>query len=274
MPWDREYAEVRRAFLMWRDAVTPERAIGAMDAVGVDAALLTSFFLYKDVQYLLDAARMAPNRFAVVVQIDLHGPDPAGEVARLGAAPEVLAVRIVFPASDDLLFRRLVARELNDVFSAANEVGVPVMITIGGRAFAIRKAAEDHPSLPIVIDHLGVVQGAHNDAPVEPFRQLKDVFDLHDVPNVYVKLSGAPTLSSRPFPFDDLDEPIRELVDTFGAERVLWGSDFTRTRPHHTYAEALGFLQSSRFLTQTEKDWLLGGSLQKLTGWPEKHLPD
>jgi predicted TIM-barrel fold metal-dependent hydrolase len=43
---------------------------------------------------------------------------------------------------------------------------------------------------------------------------------------VYVKASAWFRVSGSPYPHADAAAAVRKLVDTFGPERVLWGSDF------------------------------------------------
>jgi hypothetical protein len=74
----------------------------------------------------------------------------------------------------------------------------------------------------------------------------------------------------------------RALVDAFGADRLMWGSDISRIigkvgfkqmfdparisryDAYHSYAEALLFLRESEALGPEEKDWVLGGTARKL----------
>jgi hypothetical protein len=39
-----------------------------------------------------------------------------------------------------------------------------------------------------------------------------------------------PGLADEPYPFHDVWAPVRELVDAFGADRLLWASDIGRFR--------------------------------------------
>ena len=88
--------------------------------------------------------------------------------------------------------------------------------------------AERHPETQLVVDHLGLNQPFEPPAPPEPFADLPQLLALARHPNVAVKVSGACTLSHRPFPFDDLWEPLGRIFDAFGFERCLWGTDWTR----------------------------------------------
>jgi hypothetical protein len=50
----------------------------------------------------------------------------------------------------------------------------------------------------------------------------------------------------------------------------MGGSDFWRTRPKHTYADALGFLRDTDELSDAEKDLLLGATRRDGLHWPHR----
>jgi hypothetical protein len=45
-------------------------------------------------------------------------------------------------------------------------------------------------------------------------------------PQVYVKASAWFRVSGQPYPYADVATGLRRLVDVFGPQRVMWGSDF------------------------------------------------
>jgi len=53
-----------------------------MDAVGVDAALITTMALYPDIDCAVEAVTRYPTRFGVVAQIDLSRSHPERLVDR------------------------------------------------------------------------------------------------------------------------------------------------------------------------------------------------
>ena len=55
-----------------------------------------------------------------------------------------------------------------------------------------------------------------------------EVLDLAKRKNVVIKVSGACTLSKKPYPFDDIWDPLARVFDAWGFERCLWGTDWTR----------------------------------------------
>jgi len=80
--WDAEFAQLCRPFLDFGEAVTADRAVVAMDAVGVDAALITTMALYPDIDCAVEAVTRYPTRFGVVAQIDLSRSHPERLVDR------------------------------------------------------------------------------------------------------------------------------------------------------------------------------------------------
>ena len=89
-------------------------------------------------------------------------------------------------------------------------------------------------------------------------------------PNALIKVSGACTLSHKPFPFPDIWDPIRRLIDAWGIERCMWGTDWTRAFAVVNYEQAVEpFLKTDR-LSSSERATLMGGACAKAYGWSPK----
>ena len=74
----------------------------------------------------------------------------------------------------------------------------------------------------VIIDHFGFfVQGGKVDE--QAWNQL---LSLAKYPEVYVKVSAFFRVSIDSYPHTDLDPLVVQLVDTFGAHRLLFGTDF------------------------------------------------
>jgi L-fuconolactonase len=52
-----------------------------------------------------------------------------------------------------------------------------------------------------------------------------------------VKISGACTMSLQLFPYDDIWDPVLRVIDAFGLDRCMWGTDWTRTIGMLTYEQ-------------------------------------
>ena len=82
-----------------------------------------------------------------------------------------------------------------------------------------------------------------------------------------LKISGACTLSHRRFPYDDIWDPIRRLIDAFGIERCMWGTDWTRAVALLTYKEGFEAFRTTDRLSKAEGAALMGGTLTKIYRW-------
>lgn len=106
------------------------------------------------------------------------------------------------------------------------------MLAVSGRVLAAEVVARSNPDLQLIVDHLGIAQphGAQELAG-DPFARLDELLSLAQYPNVAVKVSRVPTLSREAYPYADMWPHLHKVLDAFGPEHVMWGSDFSRTRP-------------------------------------------
>ena len=86
-----------RNFLTGPAEVTGDDMVAAMDAVGVDGALLVSpFTLYRyDASYALVVRARHPGRFALVKPVDPSDPAVAETIADWAATPGTVGIRIM-----------------------------------------------------------------------------------------------------------------------------------------------------------------------------------
>ena len=119
----------------------------------------------------------------------------------------------------------------------------------------------------LVIDHLGLHQPMAPPVPAAPFADLDNLLALAAHDNVVVKISGACTLSHEPFPYNDLWAPLGRILDAFGIDRCLWGTDWTRAVALLTYREGVDAFRATDRLSPGERAALMGGTLQRVYGW-------
>jgi predicted TIM-barrel fold metal-dependent hydrolase len=130
-----------------------------------------------------------------------------------------------------------------------------------------------HPDARFIIDHMGIQQPSVPPAPPQPWADLPKVVELAKRKNAVIKITGACTLSKEPYPFPDIWDPLARIVDAWGFERCLWGTDWTRAFAVVNYEQAVEpFLKTDR-LSDTERAMLMGGACAKAYGWsPKKSL--
>jgi predicted TIM-barrel fold metal-dependent hydrolase len=251
--------------------VTPhaaETVVADMDAAGVDAAITVVPRLYGwDNSYALDAARRFPDRIGVVGRIDWHRPDHVGRLRTLMDQPGMLGIRVTTRNQPQTWEP---GGELAGILAAAEELDVPLSVSTGPESLgALAGVASRHPDLRLLVDHLGM-EAPPTTVPVpgpEPFKHLPQLLELAAYPNLYVKLTAAGALSNEPFPFEDIWPAVTAIVDAFGPGRVLWGTDYNRTKSLLSYDEAVHYLEAVGFDAGTLAQ-LYGGTLQKVFGWP------
>ncbi len=85
---------------------------------------------------------------------------------------------------------------------------------------AATRYARRHPGLTVLFDH-----GGRPDLS-DPHRFDPHLDQLAALPNTRIKMPNAPHHSTQPPPHRDLIPYTHHVVELFGAERVMWGSDW------------------------------------------------
>ena len=153
---------------------------------------------------------------------------------------------------------------------AAAQHDLPVNVLFWGNVDEGTKLIDRHPNTRFIIDHLGLMQPRTPPAPAEPWADLPKILDLAKRKNAVIKVSGACTLSKRPYPFDDIWDPLKRLFDARGFERCLWGTDWTRAYAVVNYEQAVEPFRQTKRLSESERAMLMGGACAKAYRWSPK----
>jgi L-fuconolactonase len=197
---------------------------------------------------------------AVVGWIDLDSPDAAEEVARGLREPKLVGVR---PMLQDLADPRWILDSRRESALLALEGGgVEFDALIRPPHLAvIDELAARHPELSIVIDHAAkpVVGKTIDGAWREAIRQVA----VH--PNVTCKLSGLMTELASGTEAAAIPFYVGELLDAFGAERLIWGSDWPVLTQAASYAQWLEISERSLAgLGRQAREQVLGGNAARV----------
>ena len=251
--------------LVGPDEVTGDEMVAAMDAVGVDGALLISPYrmYHYDASYALEVYAKHPGRFGVIKPLDPKSETIADDFAEWAGTPGVVGGRImiagqVFEADD---------RGLNEILAGGAKAGIPVNVMCSDNLPLMAELARRNPHTQIVIDHVGLAQPFVPPAPPEPFADLANVLSLAELDNVAIKISGACTLSHQPFPYADIWESLGKIFSVFGFGRCLWGTDWTRAVELLDYEQGDESFRVTDQISDSERSELMGGSLAKIYNW-------
>jgi predicted TIM-barrel fold metal-dependent hydrolase len=248
------------------DHVTGDEMVAAMDAVGVDGALLVSpFAMYRyDASYALEVYKAHPKRFGLIKPVDPADPAVAETIDDWAATKGTVGVRI--------MMREGVSTDaadpgLNRVLAAGAKHGIPVNILCWGRLEQAGQLAARNPDTQVVIDHIGLQQPFAPPAPPSPWADVPKLLALAAHKNITVKISGACTLSHEAFPYKDIWDPLGRIFDAFGFDRCMWGTDWTRATGLLTYEQGVEAFRVTDRLSDGDRAALMGETLKRVYRW-------
>jgi predicted TIM-barrel fold metal-dependent hydrolase len=250
----------------WPPSATGDELVAAMDRLGVDGSILISAFsMYQyDASYAVEVGRKHPGRFALVKPVDPDDAAVADVIADWKKAPGTVGIRVIVTKEPG---RNPSDKGLDRVLREAVRHDFPVNILCWGNLERGTAVIDRHPDTRFIIDHLGILQPRTPPAPPQPWADLPKVLDLARRRNAVIKVSGACTLSQKPYPFPDIWDPLARIFDAWGFERCLWGTDWTRAFAVVNYEQAVKpFLETKR-LSESERAMLMGGACAKAYGW-------
>jgi predicted TIM-barrel fold metal-dependent hydrolase len=149
------------------------------------------------------------------------------------------------------------------LWEAAAEVGAIVCALIQPDACdALARMLKRFPTVPAVLDHcanLKASDGPDSDA-------LRAVLSLARFPNLTAKLTMVVTGSQEEVPCRDMHGIARRIIDAFGPDRCIWGSDFPCELwiPKATYAQHLRIFTHEMGLSAAEQEAILGKTAMRL----------
>ena len=214
-----------------------------------------------ETEFLLQLAEADPLVKGVVGWIDLTG-EVDDQLARI-AHPALRGIR---PMLQDIEEAAWVLRE--DVLHGLRKVAAAGLRMDGlirpRHLRVVAELARRIPELPIVIDHCAKPAFAGTD----PGAAWRDgMAALSECPGVYCKLSGLVTEFGPGWTVEALRPVFDHVVSVFGAERLMWGSDWPvldLAGDYVTWLEACRTMAAA--LSVTERTSLFGGTAADFYG--------
>jgi L-fuconolactonase len=202
----------------------------------------------------------------VVGWADITAPDVEKRLAELSAAPGGRALvgirhQVQLEPDPDWLLRRDVLRGLRHVAAAGLAYDLVVR---RDQIRAAVQAATEVPALPFVLDHLGKPAVAAGE--LEPWASA--IRELALRPNTVCKLSGLVTEADwTRWKAADLRPYADTVLDAFGPERLMFGSDWPVCTLAASYAEVLSTAHElADGLNQEERNAVFGGTASRVYG--------
>ena len=235
-----------------------------LDAHGIDATVVVqSSSSLPETRELLAQAAASGGRIAGVVGWAAL-TDPAGlpgVLAELAAAGPLVGLR--HQVQDEPDPRWLDRPEVRESLRAVGAAGAAYDLLVTPRELpAAERAVRALPEVRFVLDHGGKPPVATGER--EPWAAAVAALAGH--PNVVCKLSGLVTEADwsawRPA---DVLPYVRHLLDVFGPERVLFGSDWPVCTLAASYDQVVALADEAlQGLTPAERDAVLGGNAARV----------
>lgn len=237
-------------------AATPEQLLACMDGAGVASAIVVHPEPYQDdhryLQHCLEVGRGRLKGTALVFADTLGAPDRLRELAE---QMPLIAVRIHAYAPGRL--PPFGSRALETLWRTASELGLAVQLHFEPRyAAGFEPLIREFQQTRVIIDHLGrPFQGTPQEHAI--------VLRWGELPNTLIKLSAIPEPTS--YPHRDIRPVIAELLQAYGADRMLYGGGFHAEATPESYRAA--FDRAAAYLdglSAEEQAKVLGGNAQRL----------
>ena len=269
-----------------------QATLGAMDALGVQAALIDEAWgghapgdpgnvvpgyplpngAWRTASPIAElAALQHPDRFSYLVRVDRRDPDLESVLKLVKSTPHRRALRVL-PVRTDAEAEAFAAGAYDELFALAQSLGLPVFLFVPGQVGLLPRHLRAFPRLSFIIDHCGAPfpglgPKSAGDRP-DGAAYFQEVLNLAAYGNVALKWSHAPMrLLPCDAPYEALRPHLRRALDAFGPRRVMWASDHT-VMPGHSWADLLLFIRDNPDLSAEEKGWVLGGSARKILDCP------
>ncbi len=239
--------------------VTVEDFLDLMAAAGVDRAVLVQpMSAYGfDNRYVIDSAQTHSQRLASVVILDTV--DDTARRLRAMWSEGVSGVRLFAIGNPTL--SRIDDPKAVGIWEVAAELELPVVVTIlSNQLPELRAMLERFPEVTVALDHCGFPDLSGG----PPYSKATDFFELAPLPNLNLKVSCH--LLEQAESTGDARDLVEHLAAAFGADRLLWGSDYPQThdRPYAALVE-LGRAACSQ-LSPPDQLGFLGENALRL--WP------
>ncbi len=204
-----------------------------LEAAGIDGTVLVQAApTVAETEYMISIARENSFIKGIVGWVDFEAADASETIKRLAQEPLLKGLRPMIQdiADPDWMLRS----DLAPAFEAMLEAGLRFdALTFPIHLKNLRELIRRYPKLPVVIDH-----GS------KPYIKRKEIAGWEEdmrllarETDAMCKVSGIVTEASGDWTAEDLKPYIAVLLDAFGADRLMWGSDWPVSLLASDYAE-------------------------------------
>jgi L-fuconolactonase len=220
----------------YREDHLPDDLLPLLQAVGIDGTVVVQVRQsLEETRWLLELADQYPFIKGVVGWVDLRSPDVHQQLERFSPHPKLCSIRHKLENESDDRF--MLREDFNLGIGTLTGFDLPFELLVRSRHLPVAsELASRFPEQRFVLNHIG--KPPIKAGQVSPWD--RDIRHLASHPNVFCKISGmvgeADWDNWKPADF----RPYLDIVlEAFGAERLMIGSDWPECTLAGTYEEVM-----------------------------------
>lgn len=257
----------------WQGTYTHQELVTDMDRIGIDEAVIVTTPLYgrgpRANEYTMRAVEAHPDRLWGVGLMEFFPEDPdeaSAALEQVTGHPRMLGVRMhaaleygEIPGDVDRDGDWITDERLEPVWEAADDLGTTIFVFPKAQQLGqVEYLAGRYPGTTVVVDHMAWPDKttAPDENPWTDFEALAK----HD--NVFVKVSSVPRSAALQeggdgrWPYESMHGYFRALLDWFGPERLMLGSDYPWMNDWASYEDCLSWLETVDMLSARDQAYL------------------
>ncbi len=205
-----------------------------LDTSGIDhTVIVQAAASLEETEYILGIADVTPHVAGVVGWIDFEDRQHQTQMIRLARHPKLKGFRPMIQNIPDINW--MLRDEIRWGYETMTELG------LGFDALGFPRHLDNflklflrHPDMRVVVDHCMKPQIAEHST--ENFVYWSTgIARIATETNAYCKLSGLITEANENWTIDELRPYISHVIDIFGPDRIMWGSDWPVCRLRSEY---------------------------------------
>ncbi|RED66223.1 amidohydrolase family protein [Cohnella lupini] len=215
----------------------------------------------EETEYLLELADRSASILGVVCWLDLNDPEHFSHYERFRAHPKFVGFRMMIQEMPDA--SAILDPQFVKALRLYAELDVPIdLLVVSHQLESLVKLLDEVPGVRGVIDHIAKPRIA--EGIMEPWLSQMRAISKHS--NIYCKLSGMVTEADHEnWEPENFAPYIRHVIELFGAERVLFGSDWPVSLLAASYDQLVDVLEQALpdGWDEHERERLYGGNAKE-----------
>jgi predicted TIM-barrel fold metal-dependent hydrolase len=205
----------------------------------------------------LEGAARYHDRIRVFGAVDPRGPALRERLASLKAQPYAVGLRYVLVIPPMNAWLR--DGTLRDFWGEVERADLPISVYAPGCETEVSDIARRHPHLRLLVEHFDAQMFSD-----DPFKTWLDVMNFAGIPNIYLKASGLLEATHERGPFPVAHERLKQVYEVFGADRLMWASNYPAVLHACSYHDTVDFIDDAAFLTAVDRVKIFGGTANEV----------